>query len=343
MTGSSAWAATDRTRPDAPCGMLYPTSGEGPSARKGPGNLGGQPKVPSGPGARERPGLEMWPRRPKRPAGATKLSGAEAPRFRVSSRGEKTPMTRTPPLPASPRPRHRRLGRARARDPRGARHRVARSCSSGPTARPRRCSSQRLAEALGLAFRHYNASILSFDDLLGYPVPQDGRLVYLETPATIWQAEAVLFDEVSRCRPELQNKLFPLIHEKVAQGTAAHPAQAPLGGDEPAAGEPGARRGAVDYDGAEPLDVALADRFAFVLEVPSLDQLGEDDRRAVLLGGRAGPTPGAADAAPGRGRAATRPPPRGRARAARATRPSTSTSSPRSSPPRATRSPPGAP
>jgi MoxR-like ATPase len=75
----------------------------------------------------------------------------------------------------------------------------------------------RLAEALGLAFRHYNASILSFDDLLGYPVPQDGRLVYLETPATIWQAEAVLFDEVSRCRPELQNKLFPLIHEKVAQ------------------------------------------------------------------------------------------------------------------------------
>jgi MoxR-like ATPase len=58
----------------------------------------------------------------------------------------------------------------------------------------------RLAEALGLAFRHYNASILSFDDLLGYPVPQDGRLVYLETPATIWQAEAVLFDEVSSCR-----------------------------------------------------------------------------------------------------------------------------------------------
>jgi hypothetical protein len=51
----------------------------------------------------------------------------------------------------------------------------------------------RLAEALGLAFRHYNASILSFDDLLGYPVPQDGRLVYLETPATIWKAEAVLF------------------------------------------------------------------------------------------------------------------------------------------------------
>jgi len=88
----------------------------------------------------------------------------------------------------------------------------------GPHGTAKTLLLQRLAEALGLAFRHYNASILSFDDLLGYPVPQDGRLVYLQTPATIWEAEAVLFDEVSRCRPELQNKLFPLIHERVAQG-----------------------------------------------------------------------------------------------------------------------------
>jgi MoxR-like ATPase len=41
---------------------------------------------------------------------------------------------------------------------------------------------------------------------------------------------------------------------------------------------------AFDYEGAEPLDVALADRFAFVLEAPTLDQLNEADRRAVLLG-----------------------------------------------------------
>ncbi|MFN8093207.1 MAG: AAA family ATPase [Vicinamibacteria bacterium] len=140
----------------------------------------------------------------------------------------------------------------------------------------------RLASALGLSFRHYNASILSFDDLLGYPVPQDGRLVYLETPATIWQAEAVLFDEVSRCRPELQNKLFPLIHERVAQGVPLARLRHRW-----AAMNPPPREGAggsFEYDGAEPLDVALADRFAFVLDVPTLDQLTEDDRRAVLRG-----------------------------------------------------------
>lgn len=143
----------------------------------------------------------------------------------------------------------------------------------------------RLAEGLGLAFRHYNASILSFDDLLGYPVPQDGRLVYLQTPATIWEAEAVLFDEVSRCRPELQNKLFPLIHERVAQGLPLTRLRHRWAAMNPPPGEGAAAAGTVSYDGAEPLDVALADRFAFVLEVPVLGQLGDDDRRAVLLGG----------------------------------------------------------
>jgi MoxR-like ATPase len=151
----------------------------------------------------------------------------------------------------------------------------------------------RLAEALGLAFRHYNASILSFDDLLGYPVPQDGRLVYLQTPATIWEAEAVLFDEVSRCRPELQNKLFPLVHERVAQGLPLTRLRHRWAAMNPPPGEAGGATDAVSYDGAEPLDVALADRFAFVLEVPVLGQLGDDDRSAVLLvGGRPAPDAG---------------------------------------------------
>jgi len=67
----------------------------------------------------------------------------------------------------------------------------------------------RVASALGLPFRHYNASLLSFDDLVGFPLPgRDGRLEYVKTPAAIWGAGAVIFDEVSRCRPEIQNKLF---------------------------------------------------------------------------------------------------------------------------------------
>jgi hypothetical protein len=41
---------------------------------------------------------------------------------------------------------------------------------------------------------------------------------------------------------------------------------------------------AVEYAGAEPLDVALADRFAFIAPVPSLDDLGPADQLAVLAG-----------------------------------------------------------
>ncbi len=139
----------------------------------------------------------------------------------------------------------------------------------------------RLAAALGLQHRHYNASLLSFDDLVGFPVPQDGRLVWLQTPATIWEAESALFDEVSRCRPELQNKLFPIVHERVVQGlplprlrhrwAAMNPPPRPDAGDD-----------GTTYVGAEPLDVALADRFAFVLESPGFEDLSPADQRRLL-------------------------------------------------------------
>ena len=41
----------------------------------------------------------------------------------------------------------------------------------------------RLAAALGLEHRHYNASLLNFDDLVGYPLPNGtGSLEYVQTP-----------------------------------------------------------------------------------------------------------------------------------------------------------------
>ena len=77
-----------------------------------------------------------------------------------------------------------------------------------------------LSEALGLEHRHYNASLISFDDLVGFPYPdKDGKGVrFLETPATVWSAESVLVDEISRCKPEHQNRLFSLVHERRVQG-----------------------------------------------------------------------------------------------------------------------------
>ena len=144
----------------------------------------------------------------------------------------------------------------------------------------------RLAAVMELAHRHYNASLIAFDDLLGYPVPNAGRdgLTYLRTPGDLWEAESVFLDEISRCRPETQNKLFSIVHEKRVQGLPLArlryrwaamnpPATADLDDD------------ADVYEGSLPLDPALADRFPWVVPLPTLAELARKDRLALIGSG----------------------------------------------------------
>jgi MoxR-like ATPase len=159
----------------------------------------------------------------------------------------------------------------------------------GPHGTAKSLLLERLAEAMNLNLRHYNASILNFDDLIGFPVPDGETVRYLRTPGDAWDAEAIFVDELSRCRPDMQNRLLPLIHERRLQGrrlerlrfrwSAMNPPPPPDADPE----EP-------TWLGAEPLDVALADRFAWVVEVP--DRPTGADRLRLIRG--AGPTPGGA-------------------------------------------------
>jgi MoxR-like ATPase len=151
----------------------------------------------------------------------------------------------------------------------------------GPHGSAKTMLLKRLAECLGLEHRQYNASLLNFDDLVGFPVPENGKIVYLQTPATIWEAESVFFDEISRCRPDLQNKLFPIVHDRVVQGVPLARLRHRWAAMNPPP-DTDDKSGACNYAGAEPLDVALADRFAFVVTVPSFGDLGRDDQLLVL-------------------------------------------------------------
>jgi MoxR-like ATPase len=138
----------------------------------------------------------------------------------------------------------------------------------------------RIAEALGLAFRHYNSSLLNFDDLVGFPLPnKNGSLEYVKTPASIWGAEAVIFDEISRCRPDIQNKLFPIIHERRAQGILLDGLRYRWAAMNPPMSEDDDE----GYLGSEPLDPALTDRFAFVVNMPSWDRYSEEEQLAIIL------------------------------------------------------------
>ena len=77
----------------------------------------------------------------------------------------------------------------------------------------------RLCEALDLPWRHYNASLVNYDDLIGYPLPgESGELKFIQTPASVWGAAAVFIDEISRARPDMLNRLFPIVHERKVQG-----------------------------------------------------------------------------------------------------------------------------
>jgi MoxR-like ATPase len=138
----------------------------------------------------------------------------------------------------------------------------------------------RLAAALRLEHRHYNASLLNFDDLVGYPLPNgSGGLEYIQTPASIWGAQSVFIDEISRCRPEVQNKLFSLVHERCVQGLPLHG----LAYRWSAMNPPAADDGESPYAGSEPLDRALADRFAFVLDIPDWQRLGQEAQERLIL------------------------------------------------------------
>ena len=139
----------------------------------------------------------------------------------------------------------------------------------------------RIAGALGLRFRHYNASLLNFDDLVGFPVPgKAGTLEYLKTPAAIWGAEVVFFDEISRCRPDVQNKIFPVVHERRVQGLALEGLRFRWAAMNP----PVTDEDPDQYIGSEPLDAALADRFAFVVDMPGWEQLTAGEQLRVIRG-----------------------------------------------------------
>ena len=151
----------------------------------------------------------------------------------------------------------------------------------------------RISEALDLKHRHYNASQISFDDLIGFPYPESNGsgVKFLPTPSTIWEAESVLVDELNRCKPEIQNKFFSIIHERRIHGIlirdlayrwAAMNPFSSLDSLTVAPGENSSEDYGDYYEGTEPLDTALADRFAFVVSVPDWKDLSSAQQVSVM-------------------------------------------------------------
>lgn len=140
-----------------------------------------------------------------------------------------------------------------------------------------------LSEALGLEHRHYNASMIGFDDLVGFPYPSDDKTTahYLQTPATVWGAQSILVDEINRCRPEHQNRLFALIHDRKLQGVPLASLRYRWAAMNPSLTDQRSSAAAESYLGTEPLDPALADRFSLFIHAVDWKDLSDSDRFGV--------------------------------------------------------------
>lgn len=72
-----------------------------------------------------------------------------------------------------------------------------------------------------IEFRNYEVPTLNFDDLIGFVNPKHlskGTLEFVPTPLSIWNADAVLFDEINRANPFIQSKLHELIRTRTLMG-----------------------------------------------------------------------------------------------------------------------------
>lgn len=154
----------------------------------------------------------------------------------------------------------------------------------GPHGSAKTFLAERIAEYLGETFRHYNTSLLNYDDLVGYPVPdvERKRLDFIQTPGTIWNANFVLFDEISRARPEIQNKVFPIVYEHVIQGISLDELKYCWAAMNPPSDGDDFDEGI--YTGSWSLDMALADRFAFILNFKCFSEMAEKDQKKIITG-----------------------------------------------------------
>ena len=155
----------------------------------------------------------------------------------------------------------------------------------GPHGTAKSLLVERMAEALNTEMRHYNAALLNYDDLVGIPLPnkEGTNLFFVKTPSTIWGTGFVFFDEISRCRADLQNKLFPIIHERRVIGIKLDELKHRWAAMNPPAPEnPDITQTGEYYLGSEPLDPALTDRFSFVIPVPNWGDLTKEDRMALV-------------------------------------------------------------
>lgn len=111
------------------------------------------------------------------------------------------------------------------------------------------------------------------EELYGFPVPikkADGigyRMEFCETPLTVYDKTAILFNELSRCRIDIQNQILDIIQERAIQGIPLDDLKYIWADMNP-----------VEYAGSEPLPLATARRFSAIIKFPTYKDMTKENR-----------------------------------------------------------------
>jgi hypothetical protein len=144
----------------------------------------------------------------------------------------------------------------------------------GPHGAAKTALVRRLAAEMGLRFWAYDASKALFEDVIGFPNPRSlgqGVVDYVGTPLTVWDKEFLLLDEISRASAAMQNKWLELVRSRRVMGREVSGLRHVFAAMNPSG-----------YLGANPLDEALAGRFAFVVQVPDAMSMDDDDLVSIV-------------------------------------------------------------
>jgi len=146
----------------------------------------------------------------------------------------------------------------------------------GPKGEAKTEVARRLALALDVDFREIDASKANFEDLGGFPniigQSQDPDApAFIHTPLNIWDVPFIFIDEFARATPHIQNKLMEIIRSRRLMGypTGAKwvfSAMNPLSDE---------------YIGNNPIDIAAASRFSWVIISPMSANMTIDDLQIV--------------------------------------------------------------
>jgi energy-coupling factor transporter ATP-binding protein EcfA2 len=121
-------------------------------------------------------------------------------------------------------------------------------------------------------FRIYDSSKLNFEDLVGFPNPkamQEGKMDFIQSKTTAWDADWICFDEYNRQEPARQNNIFELQRSRRLMGLPTGTkwitnCMNPFG-----------------MAGTEELDDALVDRNLWFIHIPSFVELVDSAKLSI--------------------------------------------------------------